>query len=563
MRTNAPWHMLAVALLACAPAWAAPAHYVVFELDAGGRAVPVFYARVDLADERASAAKAAASSEDGGRRIAYRPWRRGVAGVSATVALPDLLRAEFARDAQTGLGEIEVHEVPNPDRSFVLRLPVDSADAVELLQPDGAQRFDLTMLARDANRLTLAAQVPLPELAPPVPPGNPANRVDILVLGDGYTAAEQATFDTNAAALQAAFFGGTPLKEYQSFVNWTTGFIPSNQSGADHPPYQAGCATTACCADLAAQSDPRAGQFPDTAFDARFCTSQIHRLLTINSSKVLAAAAAYPNWDRILVSVNDPVYGGSGGSIAVTSANASGPLIVIHEYGHSFSHLADEYSAAYPGYPACSDLTSPPCEANVTNQTSAAQVKWASLFTPGIQIPTPPSTPGTGLFEGARYLTSGMYRPTYNTCLMNYLGQPYCPVCATEYIRTLYRGGFGVPAGGIDLIEPGTESPPYAVPFAYTAGTSQLFQATLLQPSIGALDVKWYLDGGVIPGAVTPGYTFNQASGTPSSRTLELRVTDLTALVTPAMAGNLLVHSRTWNITVNAPADAIFANGFE
>ena len=149
---------------------------------------------------------------------------------------------------------------------------------------------------------------------------------------------------------------------------------------------------TSCCADAAARNDPLTGQFVSTALDAAFCTAQVHRLLSANSTKVMAAASSYPNWDKIIVTVNDPVYGGAGGSFAVVSAESHAPLIAIHEVGHSFHGLADEYETPYPGFPACSDISGNAlCEPNVTNQSNANLVKWRSWFTPGLPIPTPPA----------------------------------------------------------------------------------------------------------------------------------------------------------------------------
>src|SRR6185436_17703180 len=113
------------------------------------------------------------------------------------------------------------------------------------------------------------------------------------------------------ANLHNAMFGTSPYVQYASYVNWTTYFVASAQSGVDHPPYQSECSTTSCCSDTEAQSDPRFGQFVETAFDGTFCTAQIHRLATVDGSKVLAAASAVPDWDEILVVLNDPVYGGS------------------------------------------------------------------------------------------------------------------------------------------------------------------------------------------------------------------------------------------------------------
>jgi hypothetical protein len=565
-------------LLASSCAYAAvPAHYVVFEMDAQGRAEPVFYTQVQLSDPHRDQ-RGDQPVERGVERVGYRVSRNGAKNAAVYEAqVPNFIRAEFAHDPEHGDGAIELHPlVRDPRRAFVVRVPVEESDTIELIgngNAKSAQRIDLRELAIRSSQLPLAATMPartpwlLPALDDATKAGgakaaNSGNRLDILVLGDGYTNAEQTTFANQAAALKTAMFNVSPYKDYQSFVNWQAGFVASAQSGADHPPYQAGCTGTTCCADTAARNDPRAGQFVSTALDATFCTSQIHRLLTTRSSKVMAAAASFPDWDKILVTVNDPVYGGAGGSFATISAHTSAALIAIHEFGHSFHGLADEYESPYPGFPACSDISgSALCEPNVTNQTNASLVKWRSWFTPGLPIPTPAGTSGTGLFKGARYLSSGMYRPVDNTCLMRALGNTFCPVCRQEYVRKLYRGGFGSPSAGIDLIEPGTESPSPAAAVAYARGTTKRFSATLLRPSIGTVAVQWYLDGTAIPGATSATYDFRQDTATPATRTLELRVTDKTAFVSAAMAGGLLQHSRSWSIRINAarvqPAQAL------
>ena len=121
------------------------------------------------------------------------------------------------------------------------------------------------------------------------------------------------------------------------------------------------------------QSDPLRGTFVDTAFDGAYCSTNTHRQVTVSRPKVLAAAAASPDWDEILMVVNDTTYGGSGGSFSVVSTNVNAVDVARHEFGHTFSRLADEYTSPYPGFPACSDLAGPDaCEANVTDQTSRA-----------------------------------------------------------------------------------------------------------------------------------------------------------------------------------------------
>jgi len=545
--------------LAAGAAHAAPAHYVVFTRDASGAVEPVYYTQVELAGA-GDDAPAPALDVAHGERVAWRALKGGMDLGERSVAIPDL-RGEFARDPNRGDGTIVSARPRATSRSFVLRIPLGAVDAVEFAGAGAPQRFDLAALAARSPDLRLAARVPQALVDRVQGGGSPANRVDMLVLGDGYTNAQHSLFDADAAILHDAFFGLTPYKEYQSFVNWTTAFIASNQSGADHPPYQASCTQGTCCADTDAIGDAHAGQFVDTAFDATFCAFNIQRLLVVDDGAVLAAAAAYPDWDKIVVVVNDDTYGGSGGSLSVTSTHAQAPQIVLHEYGHSFTGLADEYSSPYPGFPLCSDTGGTPCEPNVRNQTIAAQVKWNSWFTPGNPIPTPSGTSGVGLFEGARYLTTGMYRPVDTQCLMQFLGVPFCPVCRQEYVRTLYRGGWGAPAAGIDLVEPGSESPATAVPVQYVPATNQPFSVSPLQPTIGALDVHWYLDGNPIGGATSASYVFSQPGASPASHTLQVRVKDTTSFVSAAMAAGLLDHQRSW--TIQVVGDVIFRNGFD
>ena len=545
-RRIAAWWVL---LLSCGTALAGPGHYVVVEIDDAGQAQPVFYRQVDLQERLApdAAAFARAAMHPEQVAISGKGWRQ-------VAEVPRFIRGEFAANGVDG--EIVSHEMRLKQRSFALRIPARAGNRLKLDFMGIASELQLDRIAGRADLLPLARL----GKSQPLAAANAGNRVDILVLGDGYTAAVQSTFANDAENLRTSMFGMTPYKQYASFVNWTTLFTASQQSGADHPPYQLGCTASSlnCCGDTAMQSDPRAGTFASTAFDGRFCTSGIHRLVTVNPSKILAAASGSPGWDEIIVLLNDPVYGGSGGQFSVTSTNVNGRLIVIHEYGHTFHRLADEYSSAYPGFPACSDTTgSAPCEANVTNQMSPALIKWKDWLTPGIVIPTPTGTAGIGLFEGARYQATGVYRPQ-NTCTMRSLGASFCAVCSQEYVLRLYRGGFGVPANGIDLIEPGTESPASASTVAYTAGTTQAFSASILRPSPDTVTLQWYLDGLPIPGATSASYNFQQATATPATRKLELLAFDHSALVNANVATlpaniDAMSHWRTWNIQVAAP----------
>lgn len=526
-------------------------HYLVVRLDVEGRPEPVFHRRVVLDGDRAvggAGALALARANPDQLVVEAAGWR-------TVVEVPRFIRGEFAANGVDGA--IEGRVAPDVERAFVVRVPAGVDGELTLSHLGRSTTLDLAVVEREASALPIPT---VPEAEPQSASGDgrgtasgpSSNRVDVLVMGDGYTAAEAATFATDVENMRVAMFGFAPYREYASFVNWTSLFTASAQSGADHPPYQAGCTATSCCAETAAQTDPRANTFVDTAFDGRFCTSQIHRLVTVSNSKVLAAASASPNWDEIIVLVNDPVYGGAGGSISVTTTNTSARLIVVHEYGHTFHRLADEYTTAYPGFPACSDISGTrACEANVTDQTAAESIKWASWITPGNAIPTPAGTAGIGLFVGARYQTTGMHRPA-NNCAMRSLGGQFCSVCSQEYVLRLYRGGWGAPSAGIDLIEPGSESPSSATTVNVAAGGSQVFSASVLRPQPDSVSLQWYVDGVAVNGANGTSFTFQPGTGGPATRQVELRATDTTALVRAAMAGADLVHRRTWNVNVSS-----------
>lgn len=555
MRSALRGGLVVAAAAVLAPVAASPAqeamagHYLVVRLDADGRPEPVFHTRVALDGDRAvdhPGALALARANPDLLVVEAEGWR-------TVVEVPRFVRGEFAANGVDGA--IESRAAPDGERAFVVRVPAGVGGELTLSNLGRETTLDLAAVEREAASLPIPS-VPEAEAQSAsgdgreTASGPSSNRVDVLVMGDGYTAAEASTFATDVENMRVAMFGFSPYREYANFVNWTSLFTASAQSGADHPPYQAGCTTTSCCAETAAQTDPRANTFVDTAFDGRFCTSQIHRLVTVSNSKVLAAASASPNWDEIIVLVNDPVYGGAGGSISVTTTNTSARLIVVHEYGHTFHRLADEYTTAYPGFPACSDVSGTrACEANVTDQAVAGSIKWASWITPGNAIPTPAGTSGIGLFQGARYQTSGMYRPA-NNCAMRSLGGQFCAVCSQEYVLRLYRGGWGTPSAGIDLIEPGSESPSSATTVNVAAGGSQVFSASVLRPQPDSVSLQWYVDGAPVVGANGTSFTFQPGTGGPATRQVELRATDTTALVRAAMAGSDLVHRRTWTVNV-------------
>ena len=458
---------------------------------------------------------------------------------------PRFWRGEFAQGFQ---GEITGQQTL-ATTAFVLRLPAGTAtaaDSVLVLQDQTSGRS----LSVSGDRLRAATVVPTAEArVARGAAGNPANRLDVLIMGDGYTAAEQGKFTADALNLASTFLGIEPYLSYQNFVNVVTLFTASAESGADHP---------ANCTD--GTPDPLAPHFVDTAFDGTYCTSGIHRLLTVNTGKVLTAAAANPDWDEILVVVNDATYGGAGGSLSVVSTHPSAVLVAQHEFGHAYTRLADEYETAYPNFPACSDTSGAACEANVTDVSSIGSLKWDEWLAGSTPVPTPETAQydeEVGAYEGARYKSSGMFRPK-RSCAMRSLGGVFCEVCREAFVTRLYTGAWGTPALGISLIEPGSESPATGT-IQREAFAEVEFEIESLTPSHGVAGT-WRVEG--VPVSAPPGgELFAFVPTTAGNKQVTATLIDNSPMVHAENLPGLSDSVATWTVQVTV-GNTLFGVGF-
>src|ERR1700754_1612612 len=171
--------------------------------------------------------------------------------------------------------------------------------------------------------------------------GSSTNRVDITILGDGYTAAEMQKYRNAVQPLMTQFFINDPFREYRNFFNVHRIDVISSQSGADHP-------------------ERFPATFVNTALDATYNCNGTPRLICIDFSKantIVGNSVAPAQHDIVFVIVNDPTYGGSGGAIAVTSTHPEVVELILHELGYSFGLLTDEYGGPPP--PRCGNTIEP------------------------------------------------------------------------------------------------------------------------------------------------------------------------------------------------------------
>ena len=349
--------------------------------------------------------------------------------------------------------------------------------------------------------------------------GPSSNRVDLVILGDGYTAAELTKFQNDAQTFVLQMFNQDPYKEYNRYFNVRRIDVASAESGADHP-------------ELSPQV------FKNTAFDATYNCSNIQRLICVNTNKVFTtvnAALAADQRDVVVIIVNDTVYGGSGGSVAVASLDPNAVEIVLHELGHTIALLADEYGGN--SGPSCA--TSEPSEANATAQTNRSLIKWRTWIDGVTPVPTFGTAAGVpGLYEGARYCDSGLYRPTYNS-KMRSLGFPFDQINTEQLVLRYYN-----------WVNPIDASNPTSGTVSLLKPASATFSVTPTQPlNTANINIVWTLDG--VATIAGPSITLNSASLSSGNHTLVATARDLTPMVRNDPS-SLMVDTRSWTVTVSA-----------
>jgi len=283
--------------------------------------------------------------------------------------------------------------------------------------------------------------------------------VHLGVLGDGYKSDEENTFNDDVQDLITLMRRDPAIRTHMAAWNIHSVMESSIDSGID---------------------DDFSLDVRNTAFDSGYFCQGLQRLICANTAKVFDVALdEYPNLDQIVLLVNDNRFGGSGGSVAIASADA--PEIAIHEMGHSIAGLADEYVDSLVPETIVGGFVEGRF-ANVSRTSNPARTPWSHWIDQFVPAPNFPGDPRVGLFEGAFYQAEGFFRPTFNSRMRDNLAL-FGPVNGEQWVLSVYS-----------LSRPVVDLSPLQREVTSIGGESQTF---LVKPIFGSpiQQVSWFVDG--------------------------------------------------------------------
>ena len=351
---------------------------------------------------------------------------------------------------------------PDPGRPVTLRVLKRNVD----------QGFDSLWTAAidPADMLVVQAHAPAPAQVLDISvSGSPADKVDIAILGDGYTADEAGKFAADARRLTDYLFSVEPFKRRAGDFNVRAIAPPAAQPGTNRPSN---------------------GTFRHSPSGTTYDAFRAERYILAFDNPGFREIVQHLPYEFVFILANSETYGGGGiyklySTVAADSGWAN--YLFVHEFGHHFAALADEYYTSDAVYEASGERPEP-WEKNVTALHDPAALKWQELASPGVALPTawpksefeafqqenqarrrelraenrpeaemnqlfadeqsfierlfaehPETNAVVGAFEGANYAATGYYRPAMN-CMMFTRHDAFCPVCqaAIEEVIDLY-----------------------------------------------------------------------------------------------------------------------------
>lgn len=243
--------------------------------------------------------------------------------------------------------------------------------------------------------------------------GESDKKVDLVIVAEGYRQEEMESFVADAKRMVDYMFGYEPYKSNRNNFNIWLVKSNSKDSGPDNP---------------------GKSQWNSTVAGSTFYTFNEERYLTTFDYKSIADLITGVPCDAIYVLVNSEKYGGGGiyGYYALSSAqHAFSPQVFIHEFGHSFGGLGDEYFNSSTPYDDFYNLKVEPWEPNITTMVNFGS-KWGNMIAKSTPTPTPATSDyekSVGLFEGGGYMTKGVFRPMQNCRMRTNTAEGFCPVC--------------------------------------------------------------------------------------------------------------------------------------
>lgn len=318
-------------------------------------------------------------------------------------------RVIYSRGFATIYGEWETTpEFRERDRSFheSVRLPRPHAPVrISIRKRDAANGFrplwDVDVDPRSAVPSTRGGAAQLSTL---VDGGSTSRTVDLLLIGDGYSAEQTLKFRADAQRLVTALFALEPFKSRR------------------------------------ADFSVRALHAPASPVRVEFSIFGLDRYALSQDNRALREAAAAAPYDIVSILANETTYGGGGifnQQSTVAAGNESAPYVFIHELAHNLAGLGDEYVGTVT-YETGAPVKTEPWEPNITALHDVSALKWRDLVEPGTPLPTPMSHAGkVGAFEGAGYEARGLYRPEA-TCIMGTRKvMQFCRVCQRAINRII------------------------------------------------------------------------------------------------------------------------------